>query len=1058
MTREIDTIVQGARERTDPVARGEYLDEACRGDEALRARVEAILQADEPTVDHASAPGGATSDETLPAADGGRRTSLLEGPGSRLGPYRLLERIGEGGFGTVFLAEQEEPIVRRVAVKLLKPGMDTEKVVARFELERQALALMDHPNIARVIDAGATPTGRPYFVMDLVEGAPISEYCDRNGLSIEARLELFAQVCNAVQHAHTKGIIHRDIKPSNVLVSTHDGKPHAKVIDFGIAKATADRPAGETLFTVDGAMIGTPEYMSPEQAEGSLDIDTRTDVYSLGVLLYELLTGSTPFSTRELRAAGVAEVRRIIREVDPPKPSTRLGHSVETLARAAAKRQTAPKRLSAIVRGELDWIVMRALEKERQRRYPTANALAMDVQRYLGGEAVVAAPPGAAYRLRKFVRRHRGGVAAAAAVAAALVVGAVAFAWQANVARGQRDRAVIAEAEARRRAEELRKVSDFQAAMLSQVDPATAGRMLTKEVTEAFEKALAEAGVPERLRAVQRDTFARQWERVNPTDAARNLIDRTILKPAVAAIDARFADQPAVDAQLRQVLADLYKTLGLYEAAQPLQDRALETRRRVLGEEREETLRSLGARGDLLRAQGKLAEAEPILRDAMERSRRALGPEHPFTLVSLNNLGFVLHLQGRHAEAESLCREALGRMQHVLGEDHRETLTTMGNLALALQALGRLEEAEAVYRDSLARHRRVLGEEAPETATAVNNLGNLLLARGRFVEAEPFLREALEKFRRVLGEEHPDTVTAINNLGFSLQYQGKLAEAEPFEREAVEKYRRAVGPDHPSTLAAMNNLALLLQDQRKYTEAEALLNETLAARRRVLGDEHPDTIATLGNLGRFLQAVDRLAEAEPVLRETLEKKRRVRGPEHPDTLTSINNYGVVLEAMGRPAEAETYYRDAMEKCRRVLGPEHPNTFITTINTGGALQARGKNADAEKILDGVEPAARKAFTGANVRWVAKLLARRGMARTALGRLDAAEKDLLEAYPLYVSSRGEDHRETRECVQALVDLYTARQAAEPGRGWDLKAAAWSEKLRRASSARSSSAGRR
>jgi serine/threonine protein kinase/tetratricopeptide (TPR) repeat protein len=1047
VSQRIDSIVYSARALADPAARREYLDGACEGDEALRARVEASLQANEPTVDHVWAPGPISSAETVAATGGARRGPLLEGPGTQLGPYRLLERLGEGGFGTVFLAEQEEPIVRRVAVKILKPGMDTQKVVTRFELERQALAMMDHPNIARVIDAGATPTGRPFFVMDLVVGAPISEYCDRNGLSVEARLELFAQVCNAVQHAHTKGIIHRDIKPSNVLVSTHDGKPHAKVIDFGIAKAMADRPAGETLFTVDGAMIGTPEYMSPEQAEGSLDIDTRTDVYSLGVLLYELLTGSTPFSTRELQAAGLAEVRRIIREVDPPKPSTRLGHSAETLATAAAKRQTAPKRLSAIVRGELDWIVMRALEKDRQRRFPTANALGMDVQRYLSGEPVVAAPPGAAYRLGKFVRRHRGGVLAAAAVAAALVIGAVAFAWQATVARGQRDRAVVAEQQARKRADELRKVSEFQAAMLAQVDPASAGRMLTKEVMQGFEKALAQAGVPERARAAQVAGFSGQWSRVNATDAARNLIDLTILKPAASAIDARFADQPAVDAQLRQVLADLYKTLGLYDAARPLQERALETRRRVLGEEHEETLRSLGALGDLLRAQGKLAEAEPFERDALEKCRRILGAEHPFTLVSINNYAFLLMLQGKHAESEPLCREALGKMQRVLGKDDRETLRTQGNLALVLQSLGRLPEAEPVYREVLDRRRRVLGEEDPDTATAVNDLGFLLLGQGRFVEAEPFLREALEKYRRVYGEEHPETVTAILNLGYDLQCQGKLAEAEPFEREAVEKYGRAVGRDHPNTLAAMNNLALLLQDQRKYAEAEALLREALAARRRVLGEEHPDTIATLGNLGRFLQAVDRLAEAEPVLRETLEKKRCVRGADHPDTLTSINNYGVVLEASGRLAEAETYYRDAMEKCRRVLGEEHPNTFITTINTGGVLQAQGRNAEAVKILDGVEPAARNAFTGANVRWVAKLLTRRGRARTALGNLDAAEKDLLEALPLFVSSRGEKHKETRECLQALVDVYKARQAAEPGRGYDVKAASWAAQLRRA-----------
>jgi serine/threonine protein kinase/tetratricopeptide (TPR) repeat protein len=1029
---KIDVLVRSARALADPVARSRWLDEACGADEKLRARVEAILQAEEPTVDHASTPGGLSSDATIPASGAARRGPLLEGPGTQLGPYRLVERIGEGGFGTVFLAEQEEPIVRRVAVKLLKPGMDTERVVARFELERQALAMMDHPNIARVIDAGATPAGRPYFVMDLVTGAPISVYCDRNELSVEARLELFAQVCNAVQHAHGKGLIHRDIKPSNVLVSTHDGKPHAKVIDFGIAKAIAERPAAETLFTLDGAMVGTPEYMSPEQAEGSADIDTRTDVYSLGVLLYELLTGSTPFSTRELQAAGLAEVRRIIREVDPPKPSTRLGHSAETLATAAAKRQTAPKRLSAIVRGELDWIVMRALEKDRQRRYPTANALAMDVQRYLGGEPVVAAPPGAAYRAGKFVRRHRVGVLAASAIAAALVVGAVAFAWQAKVARGQRDRAVAAEAETRKRAEELRKVSDFQAAMLAQVDPARAGRMLTKEVTEGFEKALAKAGVPERARAAQAGAFASHWSRVNATDAARNLIDLTVLQPAVAAIDTRFAGQPVVAAQLRQVLADLYKSLGLYEAARPLQESALETRRRILGEEDEETLRSLGAMADLLRAQGELAEAEPLARDVAERCRRVLGEKHPFTLVSINNLGYLLSLQGAHAEAEPLLGEALGKMRRVLGEDHRETLMTQGNLALTLQALGRLEEAEPVYRESLERRRRALGEDDPDTLMAVNNLGFLLLAQGRFVEAEPFLDEALGKYRRALGEEHPETVTAINNLGYALQYQGKLAEAEPLLEEALEKYRRALGPEHPSTLVAMNNLALLLQDLGQYAEAERTLREALAGRQRVLGDEHPDTIATLGNLGRFLQAVDRLAEAEPVLGETLEKKRRVRGADHPDTLTSINNYGVVLEAMGRLAEAETYYRDAMEKCRRVLGEEHPNTFITTINTGGVLQALGRNAEAVTLLDAVEPAARKAFTGANARWVAKLLTRRGRARTALGNLDAAGKDLLEAWPLFVSTRGEAHRETRECAEAIADLAAARQAAEPGRG--------------------------
>jgi serine/threonine protein kinase len=409
-----------------PARRAAYLDAACRGDAPLRAEAEAALAlhlqaglaTDAPTQ---GIPGSEAATVLQDGGTMGHAADLREGPGSRIGPYKLLQIVGEGGFGTVFMAEQEEPVRRKVALKIIKLGMDTRQVVARFEQERQALAMMDHPNIARVLDAGATETGRPFFVMELVKGDPIVEYCDKNNLSINERLELLAEVCSAVQHAHTKGIIHRDIKPSNVLVSTQDGKPHTKVIDFGVAKATAAKLTEMTLFTEHRQMIGTPEYMSPEQAEGSLDIDTRTDVYALGVLAYELLTGTTPFSGSELRSAAYAEIQRIIREVDPPKPSARLGNNTETLAGVAARRHTEPQRLGAIVRGEIDWIVMKALEKDRQRRYETANGLAMDIRRYLAGEAVVAAPPSRAYRFRKFVRRNRVIVTAGGTVAAALV-------------------------------------------------------------------------------------------------------------------------------------------------------------------------------------------------------------------------------------------------------------------------------------------------------------------------------------------------------------------------------------------------------------------------------------------------------------------------------------------------------------------------------------------------------------------------------------------------------------------------------------------------------------
>ncbi len=337
-------------------------------------------------------------DETRAAPAGG---SI----GEQIGRYKLLQQIGEGGFGLVFLAEQLEPVRRQVALKIIKLGMDTHQVVARFEQERQALALMDHPHIARVLDAGSTDRGRPYFVMDLVKGEPITEYCDKHTLSIPNRLRLFEQVCLAVQHAHQKGLIHRDIKPSNVLVSTENGRPVPKIIDFGIAKATAGRLTEHTVFTEQFQMVGTPEYMSPEQAEGSLDIDTRADIYALGVLLYELTTGTTPFSG-ELRASTYAEIQRVIREVEPPSPSRRILQSTEDLEKIAARRGTDARKLAGIVRGDLDWIVHKAIEKDRGRRYDTANGLALDIQRYLNGEPVVAAPPSAAYRLRKFVKRH----------------------------------------------------------------------------------------------------------------------------------------------------------------------------------------------------------------------------------------------------------------------------------------------------------------------------------------------------------------------------------------------------------------------------------------------------------------------------------------------------------------------------------------------------------------------------------------------------------------------------------------------------------------------------
>jgi len=1033
-----------------PVAeRDAYLQQATEGQPARLAQLRSLLIAYEQAGEFLSLPTEAPTIDQHPSRGGGPLPG--EAVGVRIGAYKLLQLIGEGGFGSVYLAEQQEPVVRKVALKIIKLGMDTRQVIARFEAERQALAMMDHPHIARVFDAGATEQGRPYFVMELVKGDPIVEYCDKHNLRIDERLELFAQVCNAVQHAHTKGIIHRDIKPSNVLVSKLDGRPSAKVIDFGIAKATNARLTEKTLFTEHRQLIGTLEYMSPEQADGSLDIDTRTDIYSLGVMLYELLTGAPPFDSKQLRSAAFGEIQRIIREVDPPNPSTRLSQNTETIASVAASRDTEPKKLGSIVRGELDWIVMKALEKDRSRRYETANGLAMDIRRYLGGEAVVAAPPGAAYRLKKFVKRNKGPVIATGGVAATLVLGLAGTIWQARVASEQRDiarteaaRAVAAEADAHQRADELKQVADFQGQMLAQVDPASAGVKLSENVRARFEASLAKAGVPDDQRPQQIESFANQWSRINATDTALELIDLTILKPAMTAIDQQFADQPAIAATLRHVLAQRYHDLGLSSAALTLQDQALSVRRRVLGEEHPDTLQAILGLGVYMSALGRINEAELLYREALEKSRRVRGNDDPETLVCVANMGGLMLDKGLFSEAERYYREALEARRRVLGEDDPDTLSSLNGWARLLQEQGKLDESEQAHRDVLAKRRRALGEDHRSTLTSINNLATLLRSQGKLDESITYLREALEKRKRVLGEMHPSTLSSIQGLGSVLGSAGHQDEAEALLRDALGMQQRLLGRDHDSTLATMGNLAVLLIGQNKFAEAEPMCRETLERRRRVFGENHNSTLIANNVMGLVLIRQDKFAEGEPYWQEAVAISRRVLGPAHPDTLVYMHNLAGLANDQEKPAEAERLYREVMETGGPAVGAGHPTVLSATRRLGAMLLEQKRYAEAEAVLAAAEPAARKSYTGSSERSLGALLRDLAAARTGLNQFAAAEPIVLEAHAIFVKTRGPEHAETRGCTEMLVDFYTLWNKAAPGKGYDTKAVEWKAKL--------------
>jgi len=830
-------------------------------------------------------------------------TADADGPppeDGQIGPYRLLQRLGEGGMGEVWLADQQEPVRRRVALKIIRRGLDTAQELARFEAERQALALMNHSAVARVFDAGKTPLGRPYLVMEYVQGVALNEHCDRQRLTTRERLELFVRVCDGVQHAHQKAVIHRDLKPSNVLVAMQDGQAVPKIIDFGVAKATSQRLTERTLFTELGALIGTPEYMSPEQAEMTgQDVDTRTDVYALGVMLYQLLVGALPFDSKELRAGSFDEIRRRIREEDPKRPSARLSTlGAAGSTESARRRQVDVATLKRQLTGELDWIVMKAVEKDRLRRYGSPSELAADIERYLEDQPVLAGRPSARYKAAKFVKRHRIGVAFASVAVLGLAGFAFAMTLQsARIAR-ERDRA--------------------------NREAATANRAL-EFLTDLFE--VSDPG-----------------EARGSTVTAREILDR-----GAAKIDTELADEPIIRAKLEATLGEVYKSLGLYDSATPLLESTLKLRRETLGPDHPETLRAVDELGLLLLTQGRFAEAEPFLRDALDDRRRLLGDEHVDTLTSMNNLGLLLQQSGRLREAEPLLREALAAKRKTLGDADPEILPTLNNLGVVLQAQGKFAEAEPYLRELLDRCRRTLGADHPHTLTAVNNVGLVLQSQGKLADAEPFWREALESRRRVLGNDHPQTLLSAYSMGFLLRGQGRLDESEAHIREAMEGFARVLGKDHPRTLMARNGMGMLLQSQGRLKEAESMMREAFEERRRVLGDDHPDTIDSIQAFGSVLQEEDRLDDAARTFQDAVERSLRTLGAEHSTTLNAQGALADILASQGRLEEAERLLADVCATARRALPPGHRVIGRALRWHGRCLTGLGRFSDAEAAL-------------------------------------------------------------------------------------------------------------
>jgi Flp pilus assembly protein TadD len=861
--------------------------------------------------------------------------------------------------------------------------------------------------------------------MEYIRGQSLSAYLSDKGLSIDETLRLFQQICAAVNYAHQRGVIHRDLKPGNIRIDANS-EPH--VLDFGLAKAAGSDLTDGVPVTVTGEFMGTLAYASPEQTKGDPNlIDIRTDVYSLGVILYEMLTGKYPYPV----VGQMAAVLRNIAEAEPKKPST-------------IRRQ---------INDEVETIVLKALAKEKDRRYQSAETLARDVGHYLNGEPIDAKRASTWYVIRKSLRRYRLAVAVATAfvllLAAGVIVSTTLY-YQAKAAgdaeaehrriaegaereqsraRQEAEAARAAEEEQRKlaeeneqrardnetlalkRADETAQLAEFQASMLSGIDAEEMGRTILQELREQVRAGLERTRVEDDNGQMRKRTadeinaavaqFDKAVEPANPTDVAREMMDISVLRPAAESIQEGFADQPLVQAQLLETIATVYMSFGLHDLAEPHLRQVLDTRRRVLRDGHPDVAVSLNNVAFLLQARGDYAGAEPLYREALALYRTLLGDEHADVAIGLNNLATLLYARGDYAGAEPLFREALALRRKLLGSDHPDVALSANNLASLLHDKGEYAAAEPLYREALSLNRKLLGDEHPHVASALNNLSDLLRAKGDYTEAEILCRQALTLARKLLGDEHPDVAQSMNNLAFLLYSKGEYVAAEALYREALALYRKLLGDEHPDVALTLSNLAVLMDAKGDHDGAAALHREVLTRRRKLLGEDHPQVAASLSNLAASLRRSGDYEAAEPLQREALALSRKLLGGEHPEVATTLNNLAVLLHAKGDYVGAEPLYREALTIRQKKLPPASLDTADSRLALGRVL-------------------------------------------TELGRYPEAESLLIAAEQAYAQSSTASRRSIERALRDLVELYDTWHKAEPGEGHNAKAAKWLAKL--------------